>query len=287
MINYYKILGVRNFADFSEIRPAYLKLVKQHHPDLHPDHPESTAIFQYITEAYEVLSDTEKRNRYDHQLKLALFGLPGQVKEDPRKKRREMIIRMREKVLAREKYQFDQLNSRFPLKWRVVISSVILIWGVQIMYRNWFPNIKDESNVYVTGGLFVFIGGVSWCSNLYYRKQRITYIQNRIRTPYTRNSMILFFSLLIGGFLSVAGLSNWRSTYHLEHYGQIITARLNYMNDFGEANLYYTWNDKVYYAELSPSEDDLIRPSDGFVLLRISSREPRIIDFVKKENLSN
>lgn len=282
MINYYKILGVKNFADFSEIRRAYLKLVKQHHPDLHPDKPDSTAIFQYLTEAHEVLSDPEKRRHYDNRLKSALYGFQEEVREDPRKKRREMIIRMREKALAKELFQFEQLNARFPLKWRIVLSILILIWGIQMIYSNWFPYMLDESKAHALIGFFILIAGVCWISNLYYRKNRIAFIKNRNKTPYTRNSMLLFAALLLGGFGSIGGLSKIRETYHLRHYAEIIPARLNYITVFGEANLHYEWENVTYYAEIQTTQEDLIRPEDGFILIRISRREPRIIRLIKK-----
>jgi DnaJ-class molecular chaperone len=63
--DYYDQLGVARTASDKEIRNAYRKLARQHHPDLNPNDKSAEAKFKEISEAYEVLSDKEKRARYD------------------------------------------------------------------------------------------------------------------------------------------------------------------------------------------------------------------------------
>ncbi|HEY8955124.1 J domain-containing protein [Chitinophaga sp.] len=64
-VDYYKLLGVEKNATADEIKTAYRKLARQHHPDLNPNDPEAGKRFQAINEANEVLSDPEKRKKYD------------------------------------------------------------------------------------------------------------------------------------------------------------------------------------------------------------------------------
>ncbi|MBK0378301.1 DnaJ C-terminal domain-containing protein [Mucilaginibacter segetis] len=64
-IDYYKILGVDKTASEKDIKNAYRKLARKHHPDLNPDNPEANKLFQQLNEANEVLSDPEKRKKYD------------------------------------------------------------------------------------------------------------------------------------------------------------------------------------------------------------------------------
>jgi DnaJ-class molecular chaperone len=61
----YEVLGVKPDASADEIRKTYRKLAKQFHPDLNPGKPEAEARFKAISAAYDLLSDPEKRARYD------------------------------------------------------------------------------------------------------------------------------------------------------------------------------------------------------------------------------
>ena len=64
-VDYYKILGVDKTIPQKDVKKAYLKRAKQFHPDLHPDDPKAQAKFQALQEAYNVISDPEKRQKYD------------------------------------------------------------------------------------------------------------------------------------------------------------------------------------------------------------------------------
>ena len=63
--DYYEVLGVSKTASADEIKSAYRKLAMKWHPDRNPDNPEAKSKFQEASEAYEVLSNPEKRQRYD------------------------------------------------------------------------------------------------------------------------------------------------------------------------------------------------------------------------------
>jgi len=64
-IDYYKVLGVAKNADDAEIKKAYRKLARKYHPDVNPNDAGAKKKFQEINEANEVLSDPEKRKKYD------------------------------------------------------------------------------------------------------------------------------------------------------------------------------------------------------------------------------
>jgi molecular chaperone DnaJ len=63
--DYYNILGVSRTANDKEIKSAYRKLARQHHPDVNPGNKGAEERFKEINQAFEILSDTEKRKKYD------------------------------------------------------------------------------------------------------------------------------------------------------------------------------------------------------------------------------
>src|SRR5580692_9435205 len=71
---YYELLGVPRKAPVKDIRAAYRKLARKYHPDLNPGDKSAEEKFKQIQEAYEVLSDTKKRQMYDQ----FGFNVPGQ-----------------------------------------------------------------------------------------------------------------------------------------------------------------------------------------------------------------
>src|SRR6202035_994168 len=69
--DYYEVLGVKRDASDADIKKAYRKLARQHHPDRNPGDKQAEARFKEVQSAYDVLSDKAKREQYDR------FGTTG------------------------------------------------------------------------------------------------------------------------------------------------------------------------------------------------------------------
>jgi molecular chaperone DnaJ len=81
--DFYEILGVKESASQEEVKKAYRKLAKQHHPDANLGNPQAAERFKSIGEAYSVLSNPEKRKQYDQMKKLGAFGFGDSAGRGP------------------------------------------------------------------------------------------------------------------------------------------------------------------------------------------------------------
>ncbi len=75
--NHYKLLGLSREASQDDIRKAHRKLVREYHPDANPEDPRAEERFKQIQQAYEVLSNPEKRREYDKDLHTSSRGNSG------------------------------------------------------------------------------------------------------------------------------------------------------------------------------------------------------------------
>ena len=103
--DYYKVLGVPRSADDPAIKRAYRRKAKMCHPDRNPS-PKAKRVFHVVQQAYETLSDTEKRKIYDDKL---LFHRPWTAEEEQNKQRTEDIYRRARRMRRTREAKEDEL----------------------------------------------------------------------------------------------------------------------------------------------------------------------------------
>ena len=100
MKNYYKILGVKEDASRAEIKKSYILLAKKYHPDKLSEEDKENDIFSDISEAYAVLSDKDKREKYDEKLKKMKKG-ENVEKQQREEKFQKLIIKAKRKIKSK------------------------------------------------------------------------------------------------------------------------------------------------------------------------------------------
>src|ERR1700756_254316 len=76
-VEYYEFLGVSRDCSDQELKTAYRRLAMQYHPDRNPDNPQAEEKFKQASEAYQVLSDPQKRAAYDRYGHAGVSGVGG------------------------------------------------------------------------------------------------------------------------------------------------------------------------------------------------------------------
>jgi len=130
MKTYYEVLGVSREASAEEIKRAFRTLAVQYHPDKNPD-PHAENFFKEITEAYDILSDPSKKQRYDSRLAIAFADViqyqpPPSRHRDPSYGRR----RPRPKPWTDSRAQMQEFISLYSKYTRMCLWAGLLIAGL-------------------------------------------------------------------------------------------------------------------------------------------------------------
>ena len=168
MLNYYSILGISATANEHEIKKAYRELAKKLHPDLNNNSEESEEKFKLIKQAYETLSDKNKKFIFDQKLaahseKNSRFGASSNTNITTSKRRRERPYNFSEEELKRRRYYQEMYGNKnkkdkpqpkvVPTKkesafreFHFILISIPLSVALLFLIVNQFPT-KNNSNV--------------------------------------------------------------------------------------------------------------------------------------------
>jgi len=148
--DYYEILGVSRDATDEEIKRAYRRLAMKHHPDRNPGDPQAEARFKEAAEAYEALSDPQKRRLYDQYGHEGLRSAGGPATHDFSRMRVDDIFSMFEEIFGGMGGQGRARQARgYDLETEVVIDLAEALTGVEREVR--FTRLEVCSSCRGTG----------------------------------------------------------------------------------------------------------------------------------------
>lgn len=148
-IDYYKILEIPKSASEKEIKAAYRKLARKYHPDLNPNNKEAEKKFKEINEANEVLSDSEKRKKYDE------FGKDWKHADEFKKAQQQQSSRNRESTQQDYRSFSGDFSDFFESMYGSSGSRQAKFRG-QDLNAEWHLNLKD---VYTTKKQTITVNG--------------------------------------------------------------------------------------------------------------------------------
>ena len=134
-VDYYQILEVERGATPEEIRDAFRRLAKKHHPDVSEEKTQATLQMQRINAAYQVLQDKEERRRYDAQLRMGMQVANRSVVRKSSRSRptpsaptrnynaeQKQSDRIRERIIYHVKGYYEELINNYPARKEELLS---------------------------------------------------------------------------------------------------------------------------------------------------------------------
>lgn len=140
--NLYDILGLKRYASIDEVKAKFRQLAVKFHPDKNPDMPEVEDVFKKMSAAYTILSDEDKKRKYDLQLSGMVTYQQAESDEEKKAKRKAEVKRMREQIKAKEEKEisdsYKKAQKVLPYRWRYILTLVITVFSFILILHNWF-----------------------------------------------------------------------------------------------------------------------------------------------------
>lgn len=222
MINYYKILGIDNFASVDEVKEAYKAKIRAYHPDINPSE-DAQEIAKYLNLAKDHLADENKKQAYDKELKIAYALEISRLKNKPKQRvwdtlsifeRKQKIEKAKE---LKAKLKYEASLKRYPLWMRFSAGVAAMLLGLQLFYSNYILMHPGYETVIISLSIMLFIAGVAFFSNVFYQHFSFKSKDRVVNFNYTMVTRLLFFLLIPLGIIAVINLSEYQKEYLLKN----------------------------------------------------------------------
>lgn len=287
LLNYYKILGLQNYAEIDEVKNAYRQKAKIYHPDLN-NNANNTEIMKLLNEAYDHLETPQKKSTYDYKLKYALAyenirkNRPKVVKPKSsptyfdKAKFKQMLIQKSKYERLQELKAFENKNQKFPYNFRLIGAIVLLLFGMQLFYSYYFVNELKSDFLLVFLGVLIIVLSCFAILSISYTIWRNKDLKSPLKFNYEKRIFIIFIALLIVPVLSIYSLNNYRKSYHLSHFSKIVVGKINYYESIKHVAVVYEFKEKYYQKTFNLSKNSYYSFADNWVLVKLSEADPRI-----------
>lgn len=293
MINYYKILGLENYASIDEVKKAYKSRIKTVHPDVN-QRADAEEVTQYLNLAKEHLAEIETKEKYDKQLKLAYLleiqrlskGVNTTENDEKnnywrslsRKQRLDKLDKKR-KLKIRDQY----LNSiaKFPRSLRIIGLVVLAAWALQMVYAHYFIRFGSTDALLAALGYILLAVALATTANEAYTYYLVKSLEKPIHFDYEKRIAQFFILGFIVFTFSVNGLNVLRKNYHLANHFDYTTGKIDFKNSsLDQVVVTFQVGREYYRRNLEGNLFDIIRLPNGNTVVRYAKVDPKICELV-------
>lgn len=286
MINYYKILGVENYASTEVVKAAYKEKIREFHPDINPS-DDAAEIAKYLNIAKDILTDNQQKEAYDLKLKIAYVAEIQRLKSSkPRWSPINILERkrkMEERQKLREKDKYLKGLKLFPFKWRISILSILGCAGLVIVHQNYFIQFPGYERIYAILGFALFVASLVILSNQVYTFYWITSLDKEIKFNYERwIARVLVLLMLLGPF-SIYAVNEYRKEYYFsteKEYEYLFAKIRKDLDGRGKTVYEYEVDGETFLKYREKRNGIPIVTKDGHILIKYAVDDPSIAEAV-------
>ncbi len=280
MVNYYKILGIENYAGIALVKKAYKDKIREFHPDLNPSE-DAVEISKYLNQAKEILTNEDKKNLYDHDLKLAYLVEIQRLQNKSEfaspfwQKRRQQ---REEQEKMREKERYERGLKHFPFYLRLFLLLTIMFTGLQLIYHHYFVMYDGLELLYSLLGFGLFVSSGIILSNQVFTRYWVMSLNRVIPFDYEKWIAWALVCVLISGPASIFGLNEYKRAFQLQNNFEYTIADLDKTAAMkGELVYTYEVEGKKYAKRIKDANSSFIMLEDYKILIKYSKSNPKIV----------
>ncbi len=276
--DYYKLLQIEPYSDYSVVKKKYHELALIYHPDKNQQSKTSEEYFKILTQGYNVLNNPEQKVLYDNALK-NYYALKSKNEHVAKKDQSvaEKLKKYHEHKRVKIIEEFLRKDNVVTHQKRIILWILVLISGFLVSYNNWFINYLNYSIFYGIIGFILFSFGIYFvAANVY--AIRLYKGAINLNVDYNdRFSVSIFVLLLLGIPALFFSTMNFTYNYHLNNFATLTVPNQIFVNnnsvmyqykvegkeilrkqDFEEGKLYTKDKVRVKYSYYNPLISELV-----------------------------
>lgn len=230
--DYYKLLQIEPYSEYSVVKKKYYELALIYHPDKNQQSKTSEEFFKILTQGYNILNNPEQKELYDNALRNYYnYKIKTETIKNKDQSVAEKLRIYHENKRVKIIEEFLRKDNVVTHQKRIVLWILVLISGFFISYNNWFINYLDYSIFYSIIGFIMFSFGIYFvASNLY--AIRLYKGAINLNVDYDdKYSVSVFVSLLLGIPVLFFITMNITYNYHLNNFSTLTVPNQLFVNN--------------------------------------------------------